>query len=506
MSALSAEIVLSLLEGAQIGLGVIDEHGRFVHVNDRLAEINGVPADGHTGRHFAEVLPGLAPALRGLIDRALASGQPIVSASVAGSTAALDAGAWDASYVPVQLGGGRGVGVLIIDATDRERAIAETRRRLSQQAALADLAQLALRSGDRGSVLDAATAMLVRELDADFAGVLQLDGTGERLVLRSGTGFPEGVVGTMNVPIGTESQAGYTLMRRNVVLTTDAATERRFTFTPALLELGVRCAMTMTIPSADGAFGVVGVLSRTPDQFDADDATALRATASVLGALIVRTGQEAQLSELAAQRGRLVVQALDTGEREHRQVADLLHDDALQHLLFARLELTSMDAEPEAKARVQASLDQAMSLIRNIAGGLHPTTLSHAGLAAALEALCGEMARESGLLWELHVEPSAEGVSDDLVHSIVRELLTNVVKHAGAEHARVRVGAGEDRIEIVVADDGRGMSPAQFDAVLLGETVGLANVRERVTAAGGTVDVRSGLDGRGTAVQLTLPR
>lgn len=506
MSDLPADVLLSLLRGAQMGVALFDADGRYLYANERIAEINGIPAEAHVGRTIEEIVPQLASVVRGLIDEALATGQPVISEGVAGGTAVLESAAWDSSYVPVEIDGARAVAVLVIDATDRERAVAETRRRLGQQAALADLGQLALRSSERAPVLDAATAMLVRELDADFVGVLKFAESGDHLEMCAGTGFPEGAAARLTAAIGPGSMAGYTLSQHDIVLTSDTSAEPRFTFSQPLLDLGVRSAISAPIPVADGAFGVLGALSRRPNHFGADDASTLRATTTILGTMVTRTEQEAQLADLAAQRGRLVAQAFDTGEREHRQVADLLHDDALQHLLFARMELGSLEAEPEAKARVQASLDHAASLIRNIAGGLHPTTLSHAGLSAALEALCVEAGQQSGLRTEVAVDQGCEGVADDLVHSIVRELLSNVVKHASAEQVRVAVRAHEDRLGIVVADDGRGMTPAQFDAVLVGETVGLANVRERVAALGGTVDVRTGLDGRGTAVELTVPR
>jgi PAS domain S-box-containing protein len=502
----SAEILLTLLHGAQMGVGVIDDEGRYLYANERLAEVNGISAEAHIGRTVEEVVPELATVARSLISEALETGRPVVRASVPGGTPVLPEAAWDASYVPVQFGDTRAVALVISDATDRVRAIAETHRRLAQQAALADLGQLALRSSERTAVLEAATGMLVSVLETDFAGVLQLAESGDHLVMCAGTGFPDGAVGTLTAAAGPGSMAGYTLAQRDVVVTSDTMNEQRFTFTQSLVDLGVRSAISAPIPVAGGAFGVLGALSRRPDHFRAADASTLRTATSILGTLVMRTEHEAQVADLAAQRGRLVAEALDTGEREQRQVADLLHDDALQHLLFARMELGSLEADPEAKARVRASLDHAARLIRNIAGGLHPTALSHAGLGAALEALCGEVAQQSGLRTEVAVDQGCEGVADDLVHSIVRELLSNVVKHARAEQVRVAVSAHEDRLAIVVADDGRGMTPAQFDAVLIGETVGLAKVRERVAALGGSVDVGLGLAGRGTAVELTVPR
>ena len=96
---------------------------------------------------------------------------------------------------------------------------------------------------------------------------------------------------------------------------------------------------------------------------------------------------------------------------------------------------------------------------------------------------------------------------DRLVLSLARELLTNVVKHSGATRATLRVsgGAGGDELRLEVADDGCGLDGDAFETALTRGNVGLATARERVTALGGTIEVESGLDGRGTRIAIRLP-
>jgi signal transduction histidine kinase len=88
----------------------------------------------------------------------------------------------------------------------------------------------------------------------------------------------------------------------------------------------------------------------------------------------------------------------------------------------------------------------------------------------------------------------------------VRELLGNVVKHAGAARATVRVVDGPETVAVQVTDDGRGMDADAFEAALGRGNIGLASARERIAAVGGTIRVGPGLNGRGAGVTIQLPR
>jgi signal transduction histidine kinase len=413
---------------------------------------------------------------------------------------------WEANYLPLAADGERLVGILVTEATQRQEAIAETRRRLSHQAALADIGQTALGGVEVDELFAVATAMLRRELGAEMAGILEFAPGRDHLVMCAGAGFPDGVIGRMTAEISTSSQAGYTLLTNGPVVLRDAPAEQRFGMSPQLLSLGIKSAISTPIPGDEEPFGVLGVLAKRPHHFDDADAALVRAVANVLGTAVVREAQAEALRALAAQRGALVAQALEAGEREQRQVADVLHDEVLQHVLVARLEVANLDGDEETKARVQASMDAAAEFLRAVVGGLHPVTLAHAGLTAALESLAAEQRARAPLAIDVRVDVAAEGVHDRLLVSLARELLTNVVKHAAASRADVRVGADDHRVTLTVADDGAGLPADAFETALANGNVGLANARERVAALGGTTAVAAGIGGRGASVRVSLPR
>ena len=505
MTATRTELLAALLHRGGIGVAIVDADARFRYVNARMADINGRTAAEHVGATIGEILPELEEVLLPIIARVIETQTPLHDVSVQGSTSRLRGGHWQTSYLPLADDGVPCVGVVLTDVTEREAAVAETRRRLAQQAALADLGQQALLATSLDAVFTLATDTLVRELDSPFAGVLERDESRGDLVMRAGTGFPPGAVGAVRAAGGPASQPGYTIATGAPVITGDATAEERFTFTAALVEEGVRSAISVPIPGEDEAFGVLGVMSDQLQHFDEADGAFVRSVANVLGAAIVRTGQEIELAELAAQRGTLVAEAMDAGERERRQIADVLHDEALQHLLFARLELGALDADAsEALQRVEASIEAAAALLRGVVGGLHPVTLEHAGLRAAIEGLAAEHAPR-GLAVEVEVAAAAEGVRDRLVFSLSRELLANVVKHAGASRALVRVASADDVLELSVLDDGQGLAAQTIAGALARGNVGLATARERVAAIGGTIDLGRGLGGRGAGVTVRLP-
>lgn len=500
------EVVVGLLDRAGVGVAVLDGELRYRYVNERLAAINDLPAAEHRGRTVVEVLdPGLGDRVAGFVREVLETGRARLATQEHAGPRAGRPSALDVSYMPLEVEGERLVGVILLDVTERQRAMSAAERRLRQQAALADLAQLALRETDLDVLLTATTKMLATELGAERSGVLQIAPERDHLRMVAGTGFPPGAMERMTAAIGPGSQAGFTLATNTAIVSDDTLLETRFRYTKGLLDLGVRSGISVPIPGEKEPYGVLGVLASRPGHFDEDDASVVRAAANVLGAAVVRLAQSAELAELAEQRGRLVAQALDAGDRERRQVADVLHDEVLQHLLFARLELGLLEGESDAKDRVLGSIETATSTLRGVVGGLHPVTLSHAGLTAAIEGLAAEHAARSGVKIEADVDSAAEGPADRLVFSIVRELLTNVLKHAGATAASVRVGERDGLVSIEVADDGAGMPEHALETAIAGGNVGLANIRERVMALGGSLATRDGIDGRGTCVSVTVP-
>lgn len=490
-------LVGALLDAAGVGISILDADARYLYANERIAAINGAPAERHLGRTLDEMIPDIAGVVAAAHAEVLRTGAPIRDAHMRGSTPGTPDRTWLVSYMPLEFEGTPAVGAIVLDVTERQR-------RVRQHAAVADLGQRALAGVNLETLLFAASDTVREELGADQSGVARFTPERDGLVLCAGSGWVDSALG-MTSELGRKSQAGFTLLTGAPVVSDDLTTEARFLVSEGIDRVGARSTISTPIVGSEEPYGVLGVFSSRPGHFTDDDAAFVRAVANVLGAAVVRDEQAHRLTELSAQRGRLIAQALDAGEREQRQVADVLHDDVLQHVLFARQELEEGDGDAASRERARASLDAAGALLRRVVAGLHPVTLAHAGLGAALESLAGEHEERGGLRTEVHVDRGAAGRYDRLVVSLVRELLVNVAKHAEAERARVEVRLADGDLTVTVCDDGRGMPDDSFESALAHGNIGLAIARERVEALGGRAAVCEGLDGRGTGVQIRLP-
>jgi PAS domain S-box-containing protein len=221
----------------------------------------------------------------------------------------------------------------------------------------------------------------------------------------------------------------------------------------------------------------------------------------------------ARTAELArrTEESRTLASDLTLAERrERQQLAQVLHDHVQQVLFGAHMKAQFLRADLEADlaAAPRADLDRLIALLteairatRSLTLDLSPPILREEGLRATLEWLALRMQETHGL--RVHVEAPARAkvtVPDLrlLLFQLVRELLFNAVKHAGVQEAHVRARRRAGRIEVVVADAGRGFDPAGADGF------GLRTMRERLDLLGGTLDVRS-RPGAGTVATITLP-
>jgi PAS domain S-box-containing protein len=148
----------AIFERAPVGLAVYDRELRYVRINDRMAEINGVPPADHIGRTVAEVIPEVAT-VEADIRRVLAGGETLTEIEVTGATAAAPGvdREWVVSYWPVRRRGDRrvvGVGAVVFEVTERraaERAVREqTARYESLLLALSDVGEAMLVLDEEG--------------------------------------------------------------------------------------------------------------------------------------------------------------------------------------------------------------------------------------------------------------------------------------------------------------------------------------------------------------------
>lgn len=222
-----------------------------------------------------------------------------------------------------------------------------------------------------------------------------------------------------------------------------------------------------------------------------------------------------QLQERSAQLRRLILDLADTETRERKRLAQILHDHFQQLVSAAKLKVgivrrkVNDAAAIESFKQIEQLLDEAINESRTLATELSPPVLHDAGLQAGFEWLARKMERDHGLVVDVEVqegsEPQAESVRL-VLFECVREMLFNVVKHAGVKQARVEMRTRmNDLLSITVSDQGQGFKPgADLTRQSNEGSFGLFSIRERLSMLGGLLDIRS-TPGEGTEVEITIP-
>ncbi len=223
------------------------------------------------------------------------------------------------------------------------------------------------------------------------------------------------------------------------------------------------------------------------------------------------TQRTAELEYRARQLQKLALELSEAEDRERRRLAEILHDDLQQILAAAKFHLNSVRNRVKYDPSLQATaaqidhmLKDAIDKSRGLSHELSPAVLHHGDFSETLEWLAGQIRAKHGLLVHVDAADKIDLQSDALktfLYKAAQELLFNVVKHARASEARIRVRRWGRCICLVISDRGRG-----FDPQKLGETAGfgLFSIRERVELLGGRMKIKSA-EGKGSTFHIVVP-
>lgn len=198
-------------------------------------------------------------------------------------------------------------------------------------------------------------------------------------------------------------------------------------------------------------------------------------------------------------------------EAERKRLSLELHDQVGQMLTALRMEIANLGRiAPQDSERFREHLKQAkemaegaMKTVRDLAMGLRPSMLDDLGLGPAVEWLGREFSRLSGIPADVVIHGQLDGLSDAQktgLFRVVQESLTNVMRHAQARRVIVELRDSEDRIELTVRDDGRGIRNGKGRRGL-----GLLGMEERIRELGGVFSIASA-PGAGTTVRAEIPK
>ncbi|HDW4063133.1 TPA: signal transduction histidine-protein kinase/phosphatase UhpB [Escherichia coli] len=233
-------------------------------------------------------------------------------------------------------------------------------------------------------------------------------------------------------------------------------------------------------------------------------------TGLLLGAGIQRLRELNQsLQKELARNQHLAERLLETEESVRRDVARELHDDIGQTITAIRTQagIVQRLAADNASVKQSGQLIEQLSLgvydaVRRLLGRLRPRQLDDLTLEQAIRSLMREMELEgrgivSHLEWRIDESALSENQRVTLFR-VCQEGLNNIVKHADASAVTLQGWQQDERLMLVIEDDGSGLPPGSGQ-----QGFGLTGMRERVTALGGTLHI-SCL--HGTRVSVSLPQ
>ncbi len=222
-----------------------------------------------------------------------------------------------------------------------------------------------------------------------------------------------------------------------------------------------------------------------------------------------------QARKLAAQLRALAAELTQVEQRERKRLATVLHDHLQQLLVAARMQLECGGKSEGGQRLAEASrvadeiLCDAIEVARSLTVELSPPVLHDAGLAGGLAWLAKWLGRSGTFTVDLRADPAAEPDREELRYLLfecTRELLLNVIKHAGVDRACVTMKVSDEwQTCIVVKDEGRGFDDNAMQArTTESVSFGLFSIQQRLAHFKGKMVVES-KPGEGATVTLTVP-
>jgi len=222
-------------------------------------------------------------------------------------------------------------------------------------------------------------------------------------------------------------------------------------------------------------------------------------------------GSVRDISERERLEGDLRSQAAElAASQERAHLARELHDSVTQALFSMGLTLRTLElllaTDPQAANEKVAELRElqkdALAEMRTLIFELRPSSLESDGLVQALRTHATAVQRRTGLAIVVDAEQIERLPlsTEEALYRIGQEALHNVVKHANASHATIRIVREGDLVRLSVTDDGAGFEPSEVPRGHLG----LIGMRQRVDLVGGELRVES-KPGRGTLVEASVP-
>jgi two-component sensor histidine kinase len=337
------------------------------------------------------------------------------------------------------------------------------RQRIRQQELLAELGVLALQRTGFTGMLNHTARVTAEGLGAEYCKVLEYIPAENRLLVRAGVGWEEGVVGIASVGADLASPAGYALHTGKPVISNHLANEQRFRTPELLVQHGIRRAMNVILQGDGSPFGVLEVDSTSDGEFGEHDITFLQGAANILGMAIEQQRYQSKL-QAALDRHQVLLKEVNHRVKNSLQVVTAMLQLQAKSVddpgLSERLNDASsrVNAVGRAYERLAYNADyeniELIEYVREIISDLEPTVVPCKIQLEAPEEI--QIAADRAIL----------------VGLIINELVSNAAKYAypdcpgGLIWVRL-FQADENSFLVSVRDEGAGLPPG-FDPTTSG--------------------------------------
>ena len=371
-------------------------------------------------------------------------------------------------------------------------------QRIRQQEILAELGVVALQGRPFLELLDETVRLTAEGMNAEFCKVLECIPTENRLLVRAGVGWHEGIVGKATVGADLESPSGFALHTGRPVISNHLENEQRFRTPELLVEHGIRRAMNVILQGDGAPYGVLEVDSRSEGEFSQNDIAFLQGAANILGMAIERQRYERRLKD-ALDRHQILLKEITHRVKNSLQV--------VTSMLYLQASASNDDAVAEHLAQASSRVSAIGRAYERLAYDENVETIA---LDAYLREVCADAMRASSqgqLAYAADAGLRADADRAIPIALIANELITNAAKHAFSDRSSPgRIGvtlaqAAETTLSLSVSDNGSGLPP-DFEIARSGG-LGMRVVVALTEQLGGRITHHSGEDG--TEFTLLIP-
>jgi nitrate/nitrite-specific signal transduction histidine kinase len=351
-------------------------------------------------------------------------------------------------------------------------------------------------------VLHQALSGVMQTIRADGAEILLLDDKGELVERLVSSEIPSEIVRDRTSFSSEEDALVDSITSQKGMLVSDLSQDVRLSGSP-LAQRGLRSLVAVPLIHESKNIGVILVTGLAPGRFNDDDLRLLNS----MGCQITIAVENARLHEQVKLIGTI---------EERERIAREMHDGIAQVLSYvgtksqAARELISTGQAENAKSQLLQLEDVAQDLygdVREAILGLRSTILIEKDMISNLREYISHFSQMSNVKTDLEIKDnsvlSLPSSSQTQIIHIIQEALSNIRKHAKANHAHVQITTGDNQIEIIVSDNGKGFDPSRIENDGWPH-FGLQTMRERASSIGGALDISSTC-GEGTRVALTVP-